>query len=224
MENFCFCLEKIWDEVCALWLSSPEERRKRSFERQFAHMLDAGDLFVLRSCLKIKQGADVLGTVAATLFGSLEAPKESNAGEHEACGSQILVNLERASASLSWRSLELHQNKPKFQGSVHLRLIQKIELLNNKRISLKDHRAKEILCIESSDAATAVAWCRGLQEALIVLAPEIEEESNSQRSLLDQQQRYLELERRKREREKRKAQLGNVGMKFTAEAMMRQKT
>jgi hypothetical protein len=233
----------------ATGLLSAEDKRRKAFERAHRALLVDGSVFQLLDVERAadKQGGllSKVSQSALALLGSSsgDATAARPLGIDEGLGSPIMVQLhlggsERAGARaggadsagasarstvrLSWASLEQMQQRPKHSGVLALHRVQladKADRGSAHSLVLRDAHGKVLLAIATDEAQLRDRWLAALQEALVVLAPEMDECAEESRGLLGQQERYLDLEQRRREREDKKRALGQVGMAFTAQAM-----
>mmetsp|Transcript_13381 Transcript_13381/g.25799 ORF Transcript_13381/g.25799 Transcript_13381/m.25799 type:complete len:274 (-) Transcript_13381:204-1025(-) len=226
-ESRCGCLNRMYYLVAdSVGLSSPEEKRKRDFERVYLDMLSEGCYATLVD-FDEPEKVSLMGSVSRSVTNFLGTNRAStgasaaSSGAHPASGSEILLRLatEKDVVSLEWQTLQRQQNKPLHEGNLALRVVQVIDCAGTAELRFLDHHGKILLSIQLKSAMERDTWHLGIKEAQAVLAPRLEEESSRSRSMFDRQQRYLELEQRKRDRERKKQDLGSVGMQFTAEAM-----
>mmetsp|Transcript_14543 Transcript_14543/g.25538 ORF Transcript_14543/g.25538 Transcript_14543/m.25538 type:complete len:255 (-) Transcript_14543:2247-3011(-) len=214
--SMCPCMDKAYAFVADLFVSmTPEEKRRSDFDKRFRKTLFDGEMFTLGYAEKA-----VSGNLMSQMSSFLGASKKSSTNVKSECiGSPVIVSLDDTNGiDIVWRTCENVQNKPKDSGRVSLHTVQVIEIKDDA-IRFMDHHGKLLFEIKSADAEELDEWHKGLNEALVVFAPEIEDSASESRGMMHKQQRYLELQARKREREEKKKSLGNVGMTYTAQAM-----
>jgi hypothetical protein len=245
-QRHCACAVRAYEALLeATGLLSAEDKRRKAFERAHRALLVDGSVFQL---LDVERAADKQGGLLSKvshLLGSSsgDAAAARPLGIDEGLGSPIMVQLllggsERAGARaggadssgastsstvrLSWASLEQIQQRPKHSGVLALHrvhLADKADRGSAHSLVFRDAHGKVLLAIATDEAQLRDRWLAALQEALVVLAPEMSEGAEESHGLLAQQERYLDLEQRRREREDKKRALGQVGMAFTAQAM-----
>lgn len=119
--------------------------------------------------------------------------------------------------ALVWSTLELEKNVPRFSGRVPLHAVQMVREQNGELVVL-DHLNNVLFRAKSGEAKK---WVAMLEEARVVLAPQIEEEAIASRGLTYRSEKLELLEQRQKQREEMKKKLGTVTMEYTAKAMMR---
>lgn len=119
----------------------------------------------------------------------------------------ILLKFSEVDLVLNWSALELVRNKPKASGSVALSQITRMQLVNEREISISGNNEKELLRIKAFTKEEANSWFNNLQTCLVVFKEDIQDNLKRQQGIMYREQRLLELESRKREREKQKREL-----------------
>ena len=131
--------------------------------------------------------------------------------------------------AVMWTSLALEQNRPRVAGKLSLHRVQLVKEKGTGFVML-DHNGVALLEVKvageraAQPSIEAGRWVRALQNALAVLAPQIEEEAAAVRGLSYRAKRMEELRLRDEERARQKAKLGPVGMAYTAKIMAARKS
>jgi len=200
------------------------EQRRIDFENKILPVLSEGAVCTLLY-FHDSDHKDVLHQVSRVVTSLWNNSSKEEGLSHEAAGSSVMIVFE--ALEFKWATLEQVQNQPKFVGSASLSKIHVCEkndvtVDGMKRCNLAfiNRNKDKLLSLQFLEGRVRDTWYEGVHEALAVLAHDIEEVSSEENSLLYNQQRYLDLERRKKEREEKKKKMGNVGMKYTAQAMI----
>ena len=200
----------------------PEERRRRKFKRKHALAI-SGAAFVMHAGSE-ESGHGVAAAAASSVrrFRSLFGGSSKTPSEAVSAGTPLPVwvalSVEDGKCELNFKTLELVHQKPKHSGVFRLGEVKKVNT-QGRRLRAFDSSEKLIFDIESDTKADALKWQIALDEAADVYDVEIGESVSQTKSLLHRQRRKLELAARKREREEQKKKLGDVGMRYTAQAM-----
>ena len=134
----------------------------------------------------------------------------------------VSLSVSESACDIQWKTLENIDQKPKASGSVPLRNVATVKV-DSRRLQVFDSASEILLDVEADGTASAQSWQIALDEASDVFEAEIAESASASKGLLHNQRRKLELAQRKRDREDAKKRLGvgDVGLRFTAEAMAR---
>lgn len=140
----------------------------------------------------------------------------------------IHLHLSLDGNNLEWRGAEDSSKNKGFIVILSLKYCHK----EDDHIVLLDYNMKKQLVLEAQSAEQNTEWIKALKSIIadsvgkkeeISAENEIEAQAQvAQRDLANKQKRMKQnIEKKKKDAEKKKKKLGNVGMKHTAEAMMR---
>jgi hypothetical protein len=129
---------------------------------------------------------------------------------------------------LEWRG----KDDPKEKGFVSLSTLRRCQNEDEYKIVLLDHNLTKKLILEAESTEQKEEWTKALKSILADSseknkAAKEEEELNSeiaqsqQNFAMKQQRMKRDMDKRQNDAEKKKKKFGNIGMKHTAEAMMR---
>ena len=164
----------------------------------------------------LTEGADFVRH--STSFGGLRTSK-----------SAVRIHLSLDAHSLEWRG---KLDKTKDKGYLALATVQSCIQEEDHKIVLLDYSHKRVLVLEADTREDRDEWAKALKDLVKEWVARTKEEredakqeqeiAQSQYDIQQKAQRMkANIEKKKKEAEKKKKKLGNVGMKHTAEAMMR---
>eukprot|EP00947_MAST-08B_sp_MAST-8B-sp1_P003111 g3111.t1 len=199
----------------------PEEKQRRAFFKNKAPTLTAGLLFRLVSTEQ-KEGG--LGAKIGGWFSG--GGKKKQQGKAPMDEQDVWVCCDDLFERLEWRTMQnVDGGKPKDAGTVALSRVKEAKKeAGSGIITLVDHKEHMLLQIEAMSEADCNMFLLALNECLSVMAGELEasrtEEEQRAAGVVAKMQKWKRLEDRKAEAAAKKKALGNVGMRYTAQAMM----
>mmetsp|Transcript_24027 Transcript_24027/g.42387 ORF Transcript_24027/g.42387 Transcript_24027/m.42387 type:complete len:234 (+) Transcript_24027:288-989(+) len=207
-------------------LSSPEEQRKRKFNREYRGLLKTGAVFKMHEFL-MPEPTDIVGSVSRSMTSLLSGGFAGGAKptlSKEADRESVWFALADSGAvvQLEWKTLRLTNNEPHASGVLPLhkvQLVDKASVDGSPGLVFRSDRGQQLLSLAADDATQQEAWHAAITEALAVLGSELESGAAEEHGLLDRHRRMQELQARSREREDKKKKLGDVGMQYTAKVL-----
>ena len=135
----------------------------------------------------------------------------------------IWVSCDEDIEELEWRSMQNVEGKPKDSGVIKMSAIRTAKKEPPRTMTLLDSKSKLLLSAEGHSEADVNTFLQALNEGLTALKTDLDEgrteDERKESSALRRLSKWKEVEDRKAAAAAKKKALGNVGMKFTAQAM-----
>ena len=207
------CCQRLLDVIRG---TTPEEIRKRKFQRHHLPLLKAGSSFRLVSLARSAETSGSFFSGVTSLFGG------TSRGKREAKEVMVWVQLSADRDGIDWHTLAQRKGTPEREGTLELDKIVRVDDSDENPSCVRFIGAKDrpLLEIAAESELECERWVVAVQEAKFAL----EGESKAGRSVKQGKRRLearrIEMERRKREADAYKASLGDIGMVQTARIMM----
>lgn len=175
----------------------------------------ASSLFAAKNMVSSAFGSLVKAATVSVLDNIGKGSGSTSGGENvNARGEMVMVTMDESlPPKLSWITLKNEQNVPKAKGSIPLRLIQVVAVQEGgSKICMKTHTGEVLFLVKVGDVEEGKRFANFVEEALVVRAPEIEDDSQSLKGGYQKKERYAQLQSKIKANEKKKADMGLTGI------------
>ena len=163
------------------------------------------------------------GKKLGSWFGGGKGGKGSSGKGGPLTDTDIWVSCDEDFEELEWRSMQNVEGKPKDSGVIKMSAIRTAKKEPPRTMTLLDSNSKLLLSAEGHSEADVNTFLQALNEGLTALKTDLDEgrteDERKGNSALRRLNKWKEVEDRKVAAAAKKKALGNVGMKFTAQAM-----